>query len=55
MAFRNRRKAINDLVRYLREQEGYCGPEDLPGICDWLAEHKERLGADIFPASADLS
>jgi hypothetical protein len=55
MAFRSRRKAVDGLVRYLREQEGYCGPEDLPGICDWMAEHKERLGADIFPASVDLS
>jgi len=55
MAFRNRRKAIKDLVRYLGAQEGYRGPEDLPSICDWMAERNEHLGADIFPASVDLS
>ena len=54
-AFRNKRKAVKDLVRYLREQEGYCGPEDLPGICAWMAEHKERLGVDVFPAPVDWS
>jgi len=50
-AFRNKRSAVRDLAAYLRDQEGYSGPDDLPGICDWMAEHKERLGADIFPAS----
>jgi len=54
-AFRNKRNAVRDLVVYLRDQEGYSGPEDLSGICDWLAEHNERLGVDIFPASMDLS
>lgn len=53
--FRNRRKAVQDLVRYLRAQEGYKGPEDLPGISDWLAEHDERLGVDLFPTSLDLN
>jgi len=53
--FRNKRKAVKDLARYLRSQEGYGGPEDLSSICDWMAEHDERLGADIFPAAVDLS
>ena len=52
--FRNKRKAMKDLARYLRAQEDYHGPEDLPSICDWMAEHNERLGADIFPAPVDL-
>jgi len=55
MVFRHRRKVVEDLVKYLRAQEGYRGPEDLPSICDWMAEHRERLGVDIFPASVDLS
>ena len=53
--FRSRRKAVRNLVTYLRGQEGYRGPEDLSTICDWLAEHNERLGVDIFPASVDLT
>ncbi len=52
--FRNRSKAVKDLARYLKAQEGYRGPEDLPGISEWIAEHNERLGVDIFPASVDL-
>lgn len=52
--FRDRQKAMKDLVRYMRAQEGYRGPGDLPGICEWIAEHNERLGVDIFPASVDL-
>ena len=54
-AFRNRRNAVRGLVAYLRTQEGYSGPEDLSGICNWLAEHNEHLGVDIFPACVDLS
>ena len=54
-AFRNKRSAVRDLAAYLQTQEGYHGPESLPSICDWLAEHKERLGVDIFPAPVDLS
>jgi hypothetical protein len=52
--FSNRRAAVEDLVGYFRSQEGYSGPVDLPGICDWMGEHNERLGVDIFPASVDL-
>ncbi len=53
--FRNRRKAVQDLVGYLRAQGDYSGPEDLPGISDWLARHNEHLGVDLFPASVDWS
>ena len=53
--FRNKRSAVRDLAVYLQTQEGYSGPEDLPSICDWLAERKEHLGVDIFPASVDVS
>ena len=53
--FRCKRSAVRDLTVYLRDQEGYSGPEDLSGICDWLAEHDEHLGVDIFAAPVDLS
>jgi len=53
--FRNRRGAVNELVQYLKTQEGYSGPANLPTICDWMAEHNERLGVDIFPAAVHLS
>ena len=54
-AFRTKPKAMRDLAEYLRTQEGYSGPEDLPAICDWLAEHNDHMGVDIFPASVDWS
>mgnify|MGYP000941384533 CR=1 FL=1 len=54
-AFRTKRKAVRDLAEYLRMQEGYSGPEDLPAMCDWLAEHNDHMGVDIFPASVDWS
>ena len=52
-AFRTRRKAVQDLVEYLRANDDYTGPSDMPSVSDWLAEHDERLGVDIFPASLD--
>jgi hypothetical protein len=52
--FRKRPKAVGGLAEYLRSNEGYTGSADMPSICDWMAEHNERLGADIFPASMDL-
>jgi len=53
--FRSKRKAVSDLAAYLRTEHDYSGPKDLPSICNWMAEHHERLGVDIFPASVDLS
>jgi len=53
-AFISRRKAVSGLAEYLRANEGYDGPADRPRISDWLAEHDERLGVDIFPASLDV-
>ncbi|MEN6425880.1 MAG: hypothetical protein ABFE13_10990 [Phycisphaerales bacterium] len=52
--FRSKRKAVQDLIQYMRTEEAYCGPGNLPGICDWIAEHDERLGVDIFPAAMNL-
>lgn len=52
-AFRSKRKAVEALVEYLRANEDYSGPSDMPSISDWLAEHDERLGVDIFPASLE--
>ena len=52
-AFRKRPQAVKALAEYLRANEDYTGPADMPSICDWLAEHDERLGVDIFPVSLD--
>jgi len=48
---RNQDEAVKSLTAYLRAHRGYDGIADMPGICDWVAEHDERLGVDIFPAS----
>jgi len=48
---RNQDEAVKSLTAYLRANEGYDGTADMPDICEWLAEHNERLGLDIFPAS----
>jgi len=53
--FRNRRKAVRDLATYMRAEYSYGGHDDLPSICDWMAEHNEHLGVDIFAAPVDLS
>ena len=52
-AFSKRPKAVQGLAEYLQANEGYRGPGDMCSIADWLAEHDERLGADIFPASLE--
>jgi hypothetical protein len=52
-AFSNKRRAVQARVEYLRVNEDYSGPSDMPSVSDWLAEHDERLGVDIFPASLE--
>jgi hypothetical protein len=52
--FRTRRRAIRDLAEYLRSNEGYDGCADMPSVSDWLAEHDERLGVDLFPARLEI-
>jgi hypothetical protein len=49
----NRREAVKAVVGYLRAHKGYRGPENMPAVSHWLAEHDERLGVDVFPASPD--
>ncbi len=52
-AFSRKPKAVQGLVQYLRTNENYTGPADMPSVCAWLAEHDERLSADIFAVSLD--
>jgi hypothetical protein len=52
--FASRRQAVRGLAEYLRANEGYDGPCNLPNISDWLAEHDERMGVDIFPAPLEI-
>ena len=51
---KSKRQAIKDLATYMRTNESYDGPANLPAICDWLVEHDDRLGVEIFNASMDL-
>jgi hypothetical protein len=53
--FRKRLRAIKGLAEYLRANEGYGGPATMPSLGAWLAEHDDRLGADVFPALIDWS
>jgi hypothetical protein len=48
-------KAVKALAEYLKTEEGYVGPAELPGICAWLAEHDERLGIELFRASVNVA
>lgn len=52
-AFSTKKKAEKALAEYLRQNEGYDGPDGIPQICDWLAEHNERLSADIYSTAID--
>ena len=54
-AFGSQRKAIQGLAKYLKVHEGYDGGADMAEVSEWLAEHDERMGAEIFPASLELS
>ena len=50
-AFAGRQQAVQELAQYLQSQEGYDGGADMAEISQWLAQHDERLGVDIFPVS----
>ncbi len=52
---KSKHKAIEALASYLRANEDYVGPAGMSDICDWMAEHDERLGIDLFSATLDLS
>jgi hypothetical protein len=46
-AFSSKQEAEKALFEYLRSYENYDGPDDLTKVCDWLAEHNERLSVDL--------
>jgi hypothetical protein len=52
-AFNGKKEAEKALAEYLRSYENYTGPDDIFKVCDWLAEHDERLSADICSTSVD--
>ncbi len=54
-AFGSKQKAVQGLVKYLKTHEDYSGAADMAEVSEWLAEHDERLGVDIFPTTLDLS
>jgi hypothetical protein len=52
-AFNNKEDAEKALAEYLRCYENYSGPDDIAKVCDWLADHDERLSADICATPVD--
>ena len=51
-AYSSQEKAEQGLIDYLRKEERYDGPDDISEAASWLAEHDERLGAEIFAAES---
>ena len=49
-AYSSQKKAEQGLIDYLRREETYDGPDEISEAANWLAEHDERLSADIFAA-----
>ena len=47
-AYPSKKMAEQGLIDYLREEENYDGHDDIGEAGNWLAEHDERLGAEIF-------
>jgi len=41
--------AEKGLVKYLREDHGYEGQEDLEAVSEWIEQHGQCLGVDIVP------
>ncbi len=54
-AYGNRSQAVRGLAQYLKANESYTGPAEMPAISDWLAEHDERLSVELFRASLDAN
>lgn len=52
-AYGRRLQAVQGLAEYLKSNEDYTGPAQMPAISDWLAEHDERLSVELFTASLD--
>lgn len=46
----SKKMAEQGLIDYLRQEENYDGPDVIGKAGNWLAEHDERLGAEIFAA-----
>ena len=51
-AYASQKKAEQGLIDYLRKEESYDGPDEITEAAAWLAEHDERLGAEIFAAES---
>ena len=54
-AYSSKKMAEQGLIDYLREEENYDGPDEISEAASWLAEHDERLGAEIFAAEPGQS
>ncbi len=53
-AYSSQERAEQGLIDYLRTEENYTGPDEISAAASWLADHDERLGAEIFEAEPDM-
>lgn len=51
-AYSSEKMAEQGLIDYLRKEENYDGPDEISEAASWLAEHDERLSAEIFAAES---
>jgi len=51
-AYLSKKQAEQGLIDYLRKEENYDGPDGISEAANWLAEHDERLSAEIFKAES---
>ena len=51
-AYPSKQMAEQGLIDYLRQEESYDGPDEISEAANWLAEHDERLSAEIFAAES---
>ena len=51
-AYPSKKMAEQGLIDYLRREEHYDGPDEISEAAHWLAEHDERLSAEIFVAQS---
>ena len=48
--YHSKKMAEQGLIDYLRKEESYDGPDEISEAANWLAEHDERMSAEIFAA-----
>jgi hypothetical protein len=52
--FCNRQVAEEGLIRYLKENASYDGPDEINAVWRWLEKHDERLSVEIVEQQGNL-